>query len=348
MDQANCQHLAWLEFVHARVERRIICHQRLQRLANQLPNKTAQAPSIALLLGRETKDQILRDVLPKGVLQKKASTQTTTLNLHADTASLNSQYPIYYAELDPLEHTCDIELGNKTGCHVQQHFQVSWPPESQKALLDAVISRLLFLFTDVVCLFADDLGGFEATRRLLTTWARLAIGSHTGTTIQPHVLVVYREPEKQCSAYEDFFPDLNREVDTSRVFAAVKLVRLPQQYQRNRRERLKFAHELHDSFHKVRGDRMEASMLFVATHQAALFQRALSHVTRTAATPFNFVKAARQGNEVSLNLIEHTENVLKLSQKLPSSVVVSVIASSAILDAYPRHMHGGLNRLVGL
>ncbi|EXJ72783.1 uncharacterized protein A1O5_03930 [Cladophialophora psammophila CBS 110553] len=340
MDQ-TCKHLAWLEFVHARVERHIICNQRLQTLANHLPDKDSKYPSIALLLGHDTKNKVLRDLLPKGSL-KKQQANATSLNLRPDTQSSKSPYPIYYADLDPTEHTCSLELGNKTGCHVQQHFQVSWVPESQQNLLDVVISRLLFLFTDVICLFADDLGGLETTRIFLTNWTLLAIGSHIGPPLRPRVLVVQRDSGNPMQTLERdlFLSDLTRDVDINRVFASVKVVTLPQKYQTSQRRRLSFILELANSLDSARGDRMAASMLFAATHQAALFRRALVNVTRTAATPFNFIQAARQGNEVRSDLVEHTENVLRVSQKLPTGVVVLMIASSAILDAYPKGMHG--------
>lgn len=338
MDRSNCQHLAWVEFVNARADRHIVDTHRLQRLASQLRDPSSQAPSIALLLGRDTKNRILRDLLPKGSLKKQLG-KPTCLNLRADTESLGTDFPKYYADLDPLEQTCELELGHRTGCHVQQDLHVSWQPGSPRALLDIVVSRLLFLFTDVVCLFTDDLGGVEATRKLLVEWTKLARKSHTGSSIRPHVLLIHKEPEdeKKHLEIDNFMVDLNREVDALRIFADIKVIRA---YQRNHRQRYDFMKEMTDSFNRARADRMAASMLFVATHQAALFHRGLLNLTRTAETPFNFAEAARQGNEVQTELVAHTETIFKVSQQLPASVVATVIASSTILDAYPKGMHG--------
>ena len=87
---------------------------------------------------------------------------------------------------------------------------------------------------------------------------------------------------------------------------------------------------------------MSHSLLFSATHLSALFRRAIAHFAQTIREPFNILQAARYGMEVKPDLAQHVEHVMILGRKhqLPDSVLLSVMASSILLDAYPPRMHG--------
>jgi hypothetical protein len=340
MDRSSCSHISWLEFVHSRAENHIICSRRLLRLANELPNAKVQAPSIALFLGKRAKNEALRQVLPHNN-QTQGGKCNSTLNLRADPQSLNSPYPLYYADLDPTLQTCGLDVGGKTGCHEQQYYQVSWTVKSV-GLCDVILSRLILSFTDVLCLFADDFGGLTQLRAFMVRWVATAAASRSQTCMRPHVLVVINEVEDPMQQLEvDLFnSDLDDEIDSSSVFASIKVVVSPLRYRSIRRRHLSFMQELSNSFDRARGDRMAQSLLFSAHHQEAIFRHALATVSRAAGDPLNFIGAARYGNEVRSDLVRHTENVLKISRRLPIATVVSVMASSIVMDAFPQGMHG--------
>ena len=338
MDCSTCQHRIWLESSFAKFDRHIIHHQRLHKLAARLPNPATQAPSIVLLLGNQTKDRFLKVLLPEGD-DGGEDAKTSCLSLRADPQSLNAAYPRYYADLDPIQGLQEQAI--KASCHLQQRLQVSWSPESPKELSDAIVARLLFLFADVICLFVDDLGGMEAVNRLLISWARLNKAS-SSAKFRPSVLLLHEDykDDMQRLTADSFVYELDAGLASYSDFADVESVTLPGAYKRNKLQRDDFRKQIKKHVDRVRGIRMESSYLFSANHQAALFQRALSSLSRTDSAIFDFLRAARQDDVVRPELVHYTEKVHELSKRVSSGVFPSILASSTLLDAYPAGMHG--------
>jgi hypothetical protein len=93
---------------------------------------------------------------------------------------------------------------------------------------------------------------------------------------------------------------------------------------------------------QVRFNRAETRTLFSARHFAAFFRHACDHFARNPREPFDFVKASRLRNPVSVDLDKHLSNFLK-NIKSPHELTefaVPVISSSFLLDHYPPDMHG--------
>ena len=93
-----CKHTGWLNFTSA--EEPILWDTgRLSRILLELANPTNQRPSLLLFVGRKAKDNALRELFPCNNFQRAKRDGIATLN--ADTLSLQSPFPIFFAESDP-------------------------------------------------------------------------------------------------------------------------------------------------------------------------------------------------------------------------------------------------------
>lgn len=233
---------------------------------------------------------------------------------------------------------------------------ISVTPESchQKKLLpirsvpylphDLLLSRLLFLFVDVICIFADDLGGLGAVEDMLLLWAHISSGSSLSTTIRPRVIVVVNKAESVTHDVldeKDFIFDLYmREPSLGLAFSEIRFSRLPSD-ELNSGRFLSLAADITRQLHDARFARLQKQALFSATHLCHLFQLATENFCTSALTEFNFVTAARNQNPLDGSFTSHLKEFIVLAGKstLPYEGASSHIASSILMDAYPPGMH---------
>jgi hypothetical protein len=212
---------------------------------------------------------------------------------------------------------------------------------------DIVLNRLLFLFTDVICLFADDVGGLDGVKTLLTRWATIGSASSLPSTVRPRLLVISQEDHSSATFNlldrENFRYDLLHSTGTelSRTFASIKAIVLPGQHLSPAARHRRLREEIAKECDRARESRTAASVAFSGTHQNALFDSALRHVSGTIQERFDFVRAAREANELGTDYSSHIENFLSLAkaQAMPLGATCSCIASSVLMDAYPPRMH---------
>jgi hypothetical protein len=113
--------------------------------------------------------------------------------LHLDTTTSGSGYPFLFADCNP-----DAEFLNQIGqwdsCHENVHYGDNVIDEeaaaTSKELVDKIHSQLLLNFVDVVCPFADDLGGPGAVVHRLMRWIQYLGDSHWFPSHKPGVVVI--------------------------------------------------------------------------------------------------------------------------------------------------------------
>jgi hypothetical protein len=311
---------------------------RLAQLAGQLDCKDSQTPTIVLFLGKRAKDDALGQLFPDDHCHRRRR-HGSSVNLRLDRSSTRSAHPIMFADCDPSLRA-RVEWDEHPNAATRQYFPLAWQSRmATSQLLDDILPRLLFAFTDVICLFADDCGGLLGALSLLLSWARSYTPSRDHIAWRPHVVVATRiasaENEKVIlTAWDD---------DTwlQKAFASVSLAIVPSQGEilpAGADSGLK-AHLLR-MYAVARADRASTSILFSATHVSALFERALGHYSQDRSEPFNFIRASRFGNEVT-DETTHMETLLNLCKvhEIPSTAACSLVASATLVDAYPPGMH---------
>jgi hypothetical protein len=345
MSKSACDHSAWLHLIAGKSEFGVCYQYRFQRVIEQLTNPEAKSPTLAFFLGRRKKDTALCQIFPRNNLKRHPCAQGS-IRLEVDKASLQSDHPILFADTDPNLHILTDDQCCLS-CHSHQIVSLPWATAVPHLLQDIILSRLLFLFTDVICLFADDVGGLDGVKTLLTSWATIGSASSLPSTVRPRLLVVSQEDHSSATynllERENFRDDLLQDtgVDLSQTFASIKVVVLPGEhlspFVRHTKLRKKIAREIY----LARRSRTAASAAFSGTHQSALFDSALNHVSHSIQETFDFVRAAREANQLGTNYSVHVGNFLSLTmaQAIPIEAVCSFIASSILMDAYPPNMH---------
>lgn len=91
-----------------------------------------------------------------------------------------------------------------------------------------------------------------------------------------------------------------------------------------------------------RRERIERRIHFSAIHFEAFFHGAVHHLAKMIDEPFNFIRCTRLSNPIDEDYRDHIATFVSLSNEsfLLYESVVSFIASSILMDAYPPRMHG--------
>jgi hypothetical protein len=248
-------------------------------------------------------------------------------------------------------------------------------PINRPNLARLLYTRLISPFCTTISLFADDLGGINATAKLLVSW----LGNIT--TIQstpvsdlpestyPMILVLMTWTD-QTAAFDEklattsFLMDLRYEIERlykglekplseisfNRLleshFSGIKVLALPPHAEdqsldatniwlREKALRTRLFQESQD----MQARRRASSVAFSATHFEAFLHSAFVHFADDVMTPFSFVKASRIANPIPRDFPTHLSNFLRCIPRDLSSFAPNIIASALTLDGYPPGMH---------
>jgi hypothetical protein len=335
----KCKHLAWAELAKGHAEPTVSYGQRLAHVTAELPRPSQQLPHVIFFMGRDLKDQALAQ-LCLGAVARPSNNHHSVL-LQTDQRTQGSTHPRLFADCDPTNYHLSPSLKSSPACHPQTSFAIDWPPN--EACRDVFLSRL-FLFTDVVCIFADDVGGLDVVENLLSTWARIGSASTLHPQIRPRVMVIVggrtTSVTQSVMDEQDFMfhlirPDAPALFD---VFADVQTYRIPVSDTHFRQ----LEKDISGQLHNTRLWRERKGVAFSATHLNALFQHSLHQFSGMVKSPFDFVQSSRAENPLDGSFTAHLTTFLTLSAKtrLPYEGMASYVASAILMDAYPPDMHG--------
>lgn len=184
---AKCEHISWIELSEGGGAPQLVYGSRVSRLVSELPDPSAQLPQVVFFMGRRLKDRALRELC--GGNYRDQHRHQRCVNLRSDNRTLRSLQPRFFADCDPTRRSQPPAPEVLHVCHPDQTFPLDISL-TEHSLYDLVLARLLFLFVDVLCIFADDLGGLEGVRERLSTWARLGSASSLPHVVRPRVIVI--------------------------------------------------------------------------------------------------------------------------------------------------------------
>lgn len=198
----KCEHTFWLGMSHEMAAAQVVFGSRLARLVNELPQPSVQLPQVVFFMGHHQKHKALRQLCSSNYRGQCHS--RPGVNIRSDTRTLQASQPRFFADCDPCRSLLSTHQSLRN-CHEKKIYSVELP-STEHSLQDIIISRLI-LFTDVVCIFADDVVGFEGTRRLLTTWAAIGSASSLPPAVRSRVIVVVSQSPSATGSviYEDDF-----------------------------------------------------------------------------------------------------------------------------------------------
>ena len=339
---AYCDHIDLVQ-VFTKQQLFIRDEGRLGRVLSDLTRPSTQYPSFLSFLGRKAKDRALIELFPFNRIKKGSRNSIATLQVDSNT--LGADNPIYFADSDiksPGVISTDLPR-----CHTVENHFVTWHPPADHYQTGTLQARLLFLFTDVICLFAEDVGGFQNVANQLQDWAAFGCASYAPRQLRPRMIVVV--PSTQTSPTHDILELENLRFNLSRggspdaleAFSEISKFQLAgdhvsplARYRELKTVLLRHAKEM-------RQLRASQKLQFSATHLSRLFSQGVLHTATTLGEPFDVIAASRRENPVAETLGDHVVTFLRLGirYKMSFDVMASIIASSILVDAYPPGMH---------
>ncbi|RJE19000.1 hypothetical protein PHISCL_08662 [Aspergillus sclerotialis] len=338
----KCEHTFWLELGHGKATAQLLYGSRLSRLIDELPQPSTQMPQIVFFMGHRQKNKALRQLCSSNYRGQGRS--QLGVSIRSDNRTLRSLQPRLFADCDPCRSLLSTPPSIRN-CHVEQIY----PMELQStghSLQDIIMSRLMFLFTDVLCIFADDVGGLHEARKLLTTWATIGSASSLPPAVRPRVIIVVGQPlsiTESVMDEDDFLLELLHvgDVPYFSTFRDIQISRLPAEELSSDARYMALGGEISQQLRNARVDRERYRCLFSATHLNAFFELALHNISASPFSPFDFIRSTRENNPLDGAFSSHITNFLTVGNKTRTSYdkLASHIASAVLMDAYPPGMH---------
>lgn len=323
----------WLNLVPDQEGWSLVDTGRMGRITQQMGNPAHQFPSMLFCLGRTVKVQALQSLFRRNNITRRDGPGMARLHLSSTTA--RTQHPVWVidGELQTRARPVTAPPWPRLPLSVDGHL-------SYQELQHVCYARLLLPFVDVVCLFADDLGGLEKVHELLQLWTRVGAQNTATYEGRPQLIVVDSSGEIE---WQQSLADLASSPWYRQCFADVPVV----VHLRDRLDLSPCARfeplrtTIRDQLQAVRRIREERHLLLSAVHLTALSQAAIRALTKRPAATFDIILAAREGNSVDDTLGRHLTTFVTLAAQagLSDPDVVSFIASALLLDGYPPGMH---------
>lgn len=338
---ATCDHITWLRLSGSED---ITLHDegRLGRLLKEFSNPEIQRPSLLFFLGHKAKITALRELFPYNNI--KRGRQDGIANLRLDHSTSCSDYPILFADSSSASRPVPQRMNNL--CHEVRSYSIT-SEDNTISLIDFLHGRLLCLFSDVICIFAEDFASLESVVERLKTWARAGYPSDLSSRARPRVVIVVEgddaSPTYNLLQAQDLRFNLHQQELIS-FFSSISVLRLAHnqisplaRYRRLKESLLRHADEMRQLHQTARS-------LFSAVHLHRFFEDMVKQVAEGPRTYRNFLQISRRNNQVSVDYHTHLENFVRTcGGVLDHESVLTIIATSMLMDAYPPRMHGKIS-----
>lgn len=334
---------SWLNITGKQSEFYLQYLQRTLQVVKYMTHPEKQYPSTIFFIGKASKNSALSILFPYNNIQRKC--KRGTINLHLDSTTVNSHTPLLFCESNPDNPIPEI-INTKISQEVST-LPILFDFPSYYTLLNFIYARLIFLFSDTLCIFADDLGGLEKVIQSLTAWIHIGSSSILPTVIRPRVIIVLNKntviATHSVLELEEFQNNLQNINQTSRTntFASIKLLRLEGAHLSSQAKYRRLKDVLLAENDLARQARIKQQVLFSATHFQNFFWQALNHTAKSVTTKFDFLSYSRITNEISADYSTHLFTFLELGQShfLTYDKLAYFLASSMFMDFFVPRMH---------
>lgn len=324
----------------------LIVSDRGRRITSFIPDPNHQQPSLIVLLGNKEKTAALRKLF--GVSRARqfrlGREGSTDIHLNVDPSSIFG-IPLLLADGDI---SSSVNNNNSlSSCHDSTRHTIkrSLVKDSVEAR-SGIFSQILGPFTDVFCFFAGDIGGVKNVAHSLVTWINFAYDKPPPALLRPHVAIVLESSSPSTHSENEALGTLLgliREETSKDIFESFSTIEVVELFPSTRISDGARYRSLKDRLMarllEMRIHREYASSLFSLTHFLSFLDYACAHFSCTD-EPFNFIKATRDNNPLSGNLVNHLTDFLQ--QTKPGALLnfaAPVIASSFFLDHYLPDTH---------
>lgn len=316
---------AWISLSNERNDWFIIDHGALMQCKPSCGR--SQYPRTVLFIGHEAKTRALRAIFPFNNHNRRKRDSFT--NLVCDALTSESERPILFSELN-LVHPPNSKVGFLDGC---KKHRLRWVDEAEQRMTadevyDTLIAQVILPFYDVVCLFADDFRNHEHVALHVTRWAQKARPSTVHS--KPRFVIFSSSPFN----LDQFPPHLS-------LFSHVRANIQPQSTELSyTAQYLRLRDTVLTELDKMQEIKCGNRLQFELQHMSALMDKSLEHFSFGA--PFDPARAAKEFNPVEEEFSSHLAEVVRvqgIQSEVTEAMVIKLIASAILLDAYPSGTH---------
>ncbi|KAI8710253.1 PNPLA domain-containing protein [Fusarium sp. LHS14.1] len=344
---SRCRHTCWLKPWVRGPESGLDVTDRPQRILRDFDDPEVDTAGVLMLVGNQSKQAAFRKLL----FQNEPVRARASGEVHLLVSSFREyrQRPFMMVDTDIPKSQSRPSSPRGRQCHeVTVHtFMENSMPSEVSEVHDHLFHKALLPFADVICVFVEDIGGFQASLRRVIAW--LEKGPPSKSPVRPRILLVVNQEDKQqhrivlerCLENDPF-----RYLNDS--FSGVSIVGVPRLSSKRRSRRCRLTRrwqvlgpEILRALETSRQSRRRSNYLFSVQHLAEFLQHGANAARNLAYEPFDFIKTTRVHYDVAPDLSRHISNVLEKLTSLSSlkQFAVPLIASSLLIDHYPPGMH---------
>ena len=260
-----CDHAAWAQTSGIASRLCITDTNRLATLNRKLTNPSNQYPSVLFCIGKQTKTTALRELFPDNTFNRRSRDEAALAKIHVDNTTTFSKYLIFFGEGSTEDPSPQDQ--STAPCHETRCYSISWS-NSRTLGLDLALSRLFFLFTDLICIFADDFQNLQEVIDLIVRWVEHGSASSLHPQIRPRIIIVLSVDSAHVarSRSRNVHPeklDLGSKAKNSRdVFHSMHIVRLSRKDLSTRAQFLSLKQHILRVLDEARQQRIQQDTLF--------------------------------------------------------------------------------------
>lgn len=328
----RCVHVQWLDLDQTETRWTLTDPGRFRSVIDEFPDAEHQWPSVVFFIGKRGKAIALREIYTSNNVSRRQAHGIA--NLLADVRTHTSDHPILFADCTPGA-PCSSLLGTWGACHESRRHAICGNNSHLEDMIAAVHVNLMFPFTHVVCIFADDLGGNRACARYIERLiGRRIRPSVCRTEASPHLLITTSTSHElddlvQVECHDGFHS----------VFESFQVLPLDEATAVGTHKlKTTLSHVIDDA----RQARRERHLLFNALQLAIVFARASEAFSQDPVKPVDlFTSSQHPAQLLSVKYVaHHLQHFLRLSVgRLSWSTIVEHIASALIVQGYPSGVH---------
>ena len=343
----RCPHSQWLCLYCQDNQSLLLETDRLEQVTKLIQNPELQQPSLIVFVGNKTKADVLRKAFGVGKQQALGSKQLKgQFSLHLEPSTAFSVRPLLLIEgdLSAKQSIIASSIFTEQPCHetIKRPFHRSTAFSYQDMQIDIYIN-LLSPFTDVYCVFFDDLNDEKKVARFIT----LLLERRLTLDICPRLIIVFENSSK----FDDDkaknrllnLLDEKAQKDMMDYLSAVDVVFIQKNLLSSTTRYLRLKEAIMKASIEMQRKRDDDQLLFTAKHFFSLLQLACGNFLRSI--PFSFIQLSRTFNPVTENLRQHIADFLRYVTSYEDIInfAIPIIASCLYLDGYPPGAHSNFN-----
>lgn len=334
--------ISWLNFI----ENQKTClkyFNKTSRVIQKMTNPHLQFFSLVFFLDKKSRKTILRDLFSRNNIRRRH--RNGLINLKLNFFTISADHPLLFADSDS-----QIFVFRRINTNVSRKkytISVDWKIPSDISIKHFLYARLVFFFSDVICIFADDVEGLEAMASYIFQWITIGNVFFLSRNIRSRIMIVQIKDNVAVTQSFLEFKELQFRLNIKNnerrndVFSSIILFRLQKAhlFLFARHHRLKDV--LLKKIDTARLVRFQEKVLFSAIHFEVFFRQTIHHIVRSITHPFDFIEKSRIHNEIKLNHQNHFFQFFRLGYEnhISFEALTFIIIFSLLMNAYFFRMH---------